>query len=103
MHSPHQVFAALGDPTRLRVLTTLARSGPATATELAAKMPISRQAVAKHLAALNAAGLVNREPLGREVRYQFDSSPLEDLASWASDATNTWDRRLERLRKSVER
>jgi DNA-binding transcriptional ArsR family regulator len=102
MDIPHQVFSALGDPSRVEVLTTLARSGPATATELAAKMPITRQAVAKHLAALSAAGLVNREPLGREVRYQFDASPLEELASWASDATHTWDRRLERLRRSLE-
>jgi DNA-binding transcriptional ArsR family regulator len=102
MDIPHQVFTALGDPTRLEVLTALARSGPATATELAARMPITRQAVAKHLAALDAAGLVVRAPVGREVRYQFDSAPLEDLARWATDATNTWDRRLERLRRSVE-
>lgn len=102
MNIPHQVFTALGDATRLEVLTTLARSGPATATELASRMPITRQAVSKHLTALDAAGLVVRAPAGREVRYQFDPAPLEDLARWASDATNTWDRRLERLRRSVE-
>lgn len=97
-----EIFTALSDPTRLGVLTTLARSGPATATELAAGMPVSRQAVAKHLAALDAAGLVSRKQSGREVRYEFDAAPLEALAAWVSDTSGNWDRRLERLRRSVE-
>ena len=62
---PHEVFAALADPTRLEVLTRLARLGPATATDLATDLPISRQAVSKHLAALDAAALVERHRNGR--------------------------------------
>lgn len=99
---PHRVFSALGDRTRLEVLTTLASNGPATATEIAARMPITRQAVAKHLAALDAAGLVSRSPAGREVRYEFDASPLEDLGRWATETANAWEGRLQRLRNSVE-
>ncbi len=99
---PHEVFAALADPTRLEVLNRLAKGGPATATELSATMPITRQAVAKHLAALDAAGLVERQPAGREVRYTFDPGPLGDVVQWAEDVGDTWDRRLRRLSKSFE-
>jgi DNA-binding transcriptional ArsR family regulator len=99
---PHQVFAALADPTRLDLLTRLADRGPATATELSASMPVSRQAITKHLAALDAAGLVTRRPSGREVRYTFDPEPLGDLVRWAEDVGDTWDRRLARLSRSIE-
>jgi DNA-binding transcriptional ArsR family regulator len=99
---PHEVFAALADPTRLDVLNRLARGGPATATELSSSMPISRQAVAKHLAALDAAGLVERQASGREVRYTFDPEPLGDVVRWAEDVGDTWDRRLGRLSKSLD-
>jgi DNA-binding transcriptional ArsR family regulator len=99
---PHEVFAALADPTRLEVLTRLARGGPSTATELSTSMPISRQAIAKHLAALGAAGLVERHPSGREVRYRFDPGPLGDLVRWAEGVGDVWDRRLERLSRSIE-
>lgn len=99
---PHQVFAALSDPTRLEVLTRLARNGPSTATELSSNLPISRQAVTKHLAALDAAGLVERHPSGREVRYSFDPGPLGDLVSWAEGVGDTWDRRLDRLSRNID-
>ena len=99
---PHDVFAALADPTRLEVLSRLANGGPATATELSAAMPISRQAVTKHLAALDAAGLVERHAAGREVRYTFDPEPLGDVVRWAENVGDTWDRRLGRLSRSVE-
>jgi len=99
---PHEVFAALADPTRLEVLTRLARGGPSTATELSSSMPISRQAITKHLAALGAAGLVERHPSGREVRYSFDPGPLGDLVRWAEDVGDVRDRRLERLSRSVD-
>jgi DNA-binding transcriptional ArsR family regulator len=99
---PHEVFAALADPTRLEVLTRLARNGPSTATELSSSLPISRQAVTKHLATLGAAGLVERHPSGREVRYSFEPGPLGDLARWADDVGDTWDRRLDRLSRSLE-
>jgi len=99
---PHNVFAALADPTRLEVLNRLASDGPATATELSASLPISRQAVTKHLAALDAAGLVERHPSGREVRYTFDPGPLGDVVKWAGNVGDTWDRRLDRLSRSIE-
>ena len=99
---PHEVFAALADPTRLEVLNRLARGGPATATELSAAMPISRQAVAKHLAALDAAGLVERQASGLEVRYTFDPEPLGDVVRWAEDVGDKWDGRLGRLSQSLE-
>jgi DNA-binding transcriptional ArsR family regulator len=99
----HEVFAALADPTRLEVLNRLARGGPATATQLSSDMPISRQAVAKHLAALDAAGLVEREASGREVRYTFDPEPLGDVVRWAEGVGDTWDRRLGRLSKSLDK
>ena len=102
MTIPHEVFAALADPTRLEVLNRLATSGPATATELSADMPISRQAVSKHLAALDAAGLVERQASGREVKYTFDPEPLGDVARWVEDVGDTWDRRLGRLSRSLE-
>jgi DNA-binding transcriptional ArsR family regulator len=99
---PHPLFAALADPTRLEVLTRLAREGPATATEISSTMPISRQAVTKHLAALDAAGLVERHQSGREVRYTFDPGPLDDVVRWAEGVGDTWDRRLRRLQQSLD-
>ncbi len=99
---PRAVFAALADPSRLEVLDRLARSGPATATEISASMPISRQAVSKHLAALDAAGLVARELSGREVRYSFEPGPLDDVVKWAGEVGDTWDRRLKRLGEKVD-
>lgn len=99
---PHEVFAALADPTRLEVLSRLARSGPATATEISSDMPISRQAVSKHLAALDSAGLVERHASGREVRYKFDPEPLGDLVRWVGAVGDTWDQRLARLSRNVE-
>lgn len=102
MTEPHEIFSALGDRTRLGVLTALARSGPATATELAATIPVTRQAISKHLAALDAVGLVTRHQEGREVRYQFEADALDTVASWATDTAGTWDRRLDRLRRSLE-
>jgi DNA-binding transcriptional ArsR family regulator len=98
----HEVFAALADPTRLRVLSRLAHEGPATATELAATMPISRQAVVKHLAALDAAELVEKERHGREVRYSFHPAPLGSVLSWVESVGGQWDDRLGRLRREFE-
>lgn len=100
--NPHQLFAALADPTRIEVLTRLAQGGPATATQLSASLPISRQAVSKHLAALDAAGLVDRHPAGREVRYSFDPGPLGEVVEWAEKVGSDWDRRLERLSRRIE-
>src|SRR5207245_5994680 len=85
-----QVFAALADPSRRAILAALASGGPATATDLAGRLPITRQAVAKHLALLAGAGLVRAEPgERRRVRYRLRSGPMRGaeqfLAALARD------------------
>lgn len=90
------VFTALGDPTRRALLTRLA-TAPATATELADDLPISRQAVAKHLASLSQAGLLARERAGRDVRYRVTPEPLGDAVSWIAHVGGEWDARLAAL------
>ena len=93
------VFAALADPTRRRVVETLAAGSTVTASALAADLPISRQAVAKHLAQLRQARLVRAERVGRETRYRLDAEPLTDAAEWIARVGGEWDERLEDLRR----
>jgi DNA-binding transcriptional ArsR family regulator len=95
------VFAALGDPTRREVLEQVATRGDATATELAAALPITRQAVAKHLHVLAGAGLVAPRRAGRETRYAPTPEPLGDAIAWMADLGAQWDGRLARLARSV--
>jgi DNA-binding transcriptional ArsR family regulator len=90
------VFEALADPMRRRLLQTISGS-PATATELAGELPISRQAVSKHLTALSQAGLLERERSGRDVRYRVTPAPLSEAVSWMADVGGQWDDRLARL------
>ncbi len=97
------VFGALGDPNRRGLIARLAEGGPATATELAAELPVTRQAVAKHLAALNAAGLVTSERRGRETRYALTPEPLGEAIAWMADVGGRWDERLEALREHLAR
>jgi DNA-binding transcriptional ArsR family regulator len=99
---PDALFAALADGTRRRILRTVAEHGPVTATALADRMPVTRQAVAKHLALLRDAGLVTAERAGRETRFTAATAPLDDLAAWAEAAGQRWDTRLERLRRRLE-
>ena len=91
------VFGALSDPTRRALLATIADRPAATATELASELPISRQAVVKHLVALADAGLVDRERSGREVRYRVTPAPLSDAVSWMAEVGGQWDERLAAL------
>ena len=91
------VFAALADPNRRYVLEALAQRETATATELAAEMPVTRQAVAKHLAALNEAGLVESRREGRETRYELTPGPLAAAMDWMASVGADWDSRLARL------
>ena len=88
------VFAALGDPTRRRLLDQLSTEGPLTATELAASYPVSRQAVVKHLGALTAAGLLDTVRHGREVRYGVIPGRLGGASTWLAEVGARWDRRL---------
>ena len=99
---PDELFAALADATRRRILRAVADHGPVTATALADRLPVSRQAVAKHLALLRGAGLVTAERSGRETRFTADTAPLGDLAAWADSAGRRWDDRLARLRSRFE-
>lgn len=96
------VFAALADPTRRSLLDELARRPSATATELAAPLTVSRQAVVKHLQLLADAGLVEAERAGREVRFRVRVGPLADAVSWITEVGGRWDDRLERLRAQLE-
>jgi ArsR family transcriptional regulator, cadmium/lead-responsive transcriptional repressor len=91
------VFAALADPTRREVLRSLSQRPELTASRLAGELPITRQAVAKHLAALQRAGLVEPHREGRETRYRLTPAPLADAMGWMADVGAAWDRRLARL------
>ncbi|MGH2913356.1 MAG: ArsR/SmtB family transcription factor [Solirubrobacteraceae bacterium] len=97
---PEAVFDALADPTRRQLLARVARR-PATATELASALPITRQAVAKHLASLQQAGLLARERAGRDVRYRVTPEPLNDAVEWIARVGGQWDDRLARLARTL--
>jgi DNA-binding transcriptional ArsR family regulator len=97
-----EVLTALADPTRRQVLDVLAARGEATATTVAAELPVSRQAVVKHLAVLDAAGLVAGGRSGREVRYSVRSQRLDAAARWMAGLAADWDRRLESVRRTAE-
>jgi DNA-binding transcriptional ArsR family regulator len=92
------VFAALADPTRRQVVQSLSPGSTVTASRLAAELPITRQAVAKHLAALDHAGLVEAERRGRETHYRLTPEPLTEAASWMAAVGGQWDDRLASLR-----
>jgi DNA-binding transcriptional ArsR family regulator len=97
------VFAALADPTRREVIRALSTRGPSTATGLAASLPVTRQAVTKHLGALAEAGLVTATRRGRERLYQISPQPLTAAVSWMADVGARWDERLAALRDHVAR
>jgi DNA-binding transcriptional ArsR family regulator len=96
------VFEALADPTRRAVLRDVAERGPLTATELAADLPVSRQAIAKHLAQLRAAGLVEPRRAGRETRFTATPAPMVDAGRWLDATGAAWDDRLRRLSARLE-
>jgi DNA-binding transcriptional ArsR family regulator len=99
-----QVFIALADPTRRGILAALATGGPATATDLAVRLPITRQAVAKHLALLAEAGLVTAEPgERRRVRYRLRSAPMQVAQQFLAALARDWDGPLGALREHLDR
>lgn len=95
------VFSALADPTRRSVLRSIASGEAATATELAARLPVSRQAVQKHLALLESARLVDGERVGRETRFAATPGPLGDAIAWMTAVGTQWDERLAALGATV--
>ena len=96
------MFGALADPMRRSVVVRLA-DVPSTASDLALDAPVSRQAIAKHLSILEAAGLVIGERDGRRVVYRLTPGPLADAASWMGVVGSEWDRRLARMHRALER
>ena len=99
------VFSALADPTRRAVIRHLSADGPVTLGELAQDLPVTRQAVAKHLAQLEDAGLVVSQADaadGRRRRYRLTPGPLAEAMDWMEDVGAEWDERLEALRSHVE-
>lgn len=96
------VLVALADPTRRQLLELLAAQGEITATTLAAQLPVSRQAVVKHLAVLDAAGLVSGGRVGREVRYAVRPAALDATARWMAALAVDWDRRLANIKRVAE-
>ena len=98
------VFGALADPTRRQVLETLIRDGSTSVPTLTAELPITRQAVAKHLSTLTGAGLIERThgTPGREVHYRLSPGALGPAASWMRIADAAWAGRLDRLKSSLE-
>jgi DNA-binding transcriptional ArsR family regulator len=97
------VFAALADPTRRAILAELAAHGPATATDLAGRLPISRQGIAKHLGLLGDAGLVAAEPgERRRVRFRLQPGPISVAQSFLAALAANWDDRLHNLRRHLD-
>lgn len=98
-----QVFVALADPTRRGILAALASGGPATATDLADRLPITRQAIAKHLALLAEVGLVTAEPgERRRIRYRLSSAPMQVAQQFLAALARDWDDRLEALTRQLD-
>ena len=97
-----ELWSAVGDPTRRRVLDVLLNRGEATATTLAGELPVSRQAVAKHLVVLDRAGLVEGRRRGREVRYAVRPERLDVAARSMAQVAAQWDTRLEAIKRIAE-
>lgn len=96
------IFAALGDPTRARIVGRLAREGRLTLSDLARDTPISRQAIARHVGVLNDAGIVASERHGREVRLSVRPEALAPVGQWLSEVSRAWDDVLSRLARHLD-
>ncbi|MDF5754934.1 metalloregulator ArsR/SmtB family transcription factor [Spongiactinospora sp. TRM90649] len=97
------VFLALTDPTRRALLEELARAGPATVSDLARRLPVSRQAVAKHLGQLAEAGLISSgEPTGRRHPYRLEPAAIRTAQVWLARLANRWDDRLAALGRALD-
>jgi predicted transcriptional regulator len=96
------LWSAIGDPTRRRMLDLLLADGVGTATTLSEQLPVTRQAVAKHLTVLDRVGLVHGAHAGRERRYQVDEAQLARAVAQLADVGTTWDARLRRIKRIAE-
>ena len=96
------LWSAIGDPTRRRMLDLLLIDGDGTATTLGQQLPVTRQAVAKHLSVLDRVGLVRVTPAGREKRYRVDDEQLARAVAQLSSVGSAWDARLQRIKRIAE-
>jgi len=96
------LWSAIGDPTRRRMLDLLLSEGDGTATTLGQRLPVTRQAVAKHLGVLDRVGLVVATPTGRERRYRVDDAQLARAVAQLSSVGSAWDARLQRIKRIAE-
>lgn len=96
------MLVALADPTRRQLLDVLAELGKASATKLGSRLPVTRQAVMKHLLVLEQAGLVSSWRDGRQVLYRVDPGPLDATSRYLAGLASVWDRRLNMLKRAVE-
>lgn len=102
MEPTDPVFSALADPTRRAVMRCLSERPSMTATELAGVLPVSRQAIAKHLAELEEARLVEGTRVGRENRFHLTPAPMTDAVGWIASVGARWDERLKSLGEHLE-
>jgi len=96
------LWSAIGDPTRRRLLDLLLADGDGTATSLGQQLPVTRQAVAKHLDVLDRVGLVRGSLVGRERRYRVDATQLARAVAQLSSVGSGWDARLQRIKRIAE-
>jgi DNA-binding transcriptional ArsR family regulator len=97
-----ELWSAIGDPTRRQMLDLLLASGSGTSTSLSERLPVTRQAVAKHLAVLDRAGLVHGQSAGRERHYRIDEVQFARALAQLNAVTTAWDGRLRRIKRLAE-
>jgi DNA-binding transcriptional ArsR family regulator len=97
-----ELWSAIGDPTRRRMLDLLLSDGSATATGLSERLPVTRQAIAKHFAVLDRVGLVHAVTAGREKQFRVDQTQLARAVAQLADVGNAWDARLRRIKRIAE-
>lgn len=97
-----ELWSAIGDPTRRRMLDLLVNDGTGTATALSRKLPVSRQAISRHLLVLDRAGLVRGSAAGKERRYHIDEEQLARTITQLNNVSTAWDKRLRRIREIAE-
>ncbi len=97
-----ELWSAIGDPTRRRLLDLLLVDGQGTATALSEQLPVTRQAVTKHLVVLDRVGLVHSSPAGRERRYHVDEAQLARAVAQLNSVGDMWDARLRRIKRLAE-
>jgi DNA-binding transcriptional ArsR family regulator len=97
-----EVWTAVGDPNRRRLLDLLLDTGESTPTKLASQLPLTRQAVSKHLAVLERAGLVDSKPHGRQTTYRVRADELDRATRGIAEVAARWDRRLRRIKAIAE-